>query len=178
MTRFIIETPRLKLIAADAAMLRAAMQGDQAIGSLLGVAVTNPWTENEERVFQFSLDKIISHPDEAPWWTYFHVLKNEEVLTGTCGLKGKPDVTGAAEIGYEVAMQYRGKGLATEIAKALIGFAFTNADVKIVCAHTLPIENASVKVLRNCGFQYAGESVDEDVGKVWRWELPAEHFRL
>jgi len=178
MNRVVIETRRLKLICCDEAMLLAAIESDQAIGKLLGVNAARPWTENNERSFRFSLEKISSHPEEKKWWTYFHLLKKGNLLTGSCGFKGKPDENGTVEIGYEVARDYRNHGIATEIARALIEFAFSHDEVKLVCAHTLPEENASVRVLRKCGMQFSGESSDDDVGKVWRWELSKNSLNL
>lgn len=167
----IIETERLKLICADEAMLHAVNEGGDAIGKLLNVNVPVPWTENDDKPFRYSLEKISSSPDDRTWWTYFHVLKSENMLTGTCGFKGPRAENGIVDFGYETAEAYRNRGLATELAKALIQFAFKNDRVKMVMAHTLAEENASAKVLRKCGLKITGEDVDEEVGKVWRWEI-------
>lgn len=43
-------------------------------------------------------------------------------------------------------------------------------EVRLVCAHTLPEENASTKLLTKCGFHKVGEVVGPDDGLVWRWE--------
>jgi hypothetical protein len=42
----------------------------------------------------------------------------------------------------------------------------------LVIAHTLPVENASCKVLRRCGYQPIGEVIDREDGLVWRWQRP------
>jgi len=173
---YVIETERLKLICADESMLLAVIEGGDTIGKLLNVNVPNPWTENDEKPFRYTLEKISLSPDDKMWWTYFHVLKSENMLTGTCGYKGPPDETGIVEFGYETAEAYRNRGLATEFAKALIEFAFQHDQVKVVMAHTLAEENASAKVLKKCGLQLVGEDVDDDVGKVWRWELSRKDF--
>jgi RimJ/RimL family protein N-acetyltransferase len=44
--------------------------------------------------------------------------------------------------------------------------------VQVVCAHTLPEENASTRVLRKVGMRFVGIDEDVDVGTVWRWEMP------
>ena len=172
----IIETPRLRLISCDKEMLTAIMEGDHAIGSLLQVKVASPWTINEKPVFQYSLEKILAHPDQEKWWTYLHVLRNENLLIGCCGFKGSPDDNGVVEIGYEVAESYRLQGFATEIATALIEFSFSNREVNTVIAHTLAHENASNRVLRKCGMWFDGEAHDPDEGPVWKWKLSKESF--
>lgn len=169
--RNVIETERLRLISSDEEMLNAIFAGDDAIAKLLNVNVASPWTEAGEPAFRFSLAKITEHPEEKIWWTYLAILKSENMLIGDGGYKGKPDENGMVEFGYEVAMHYRGRGIATEMAKALVENAFSHDEVKIVCAHTLAEENASVKVLRKCGLQFTGEIIDPEDGKLWKWEM-------
>src|SRR6266446_4854207 len=162
--RNIIETKRLLLISCDEEMLRAILSSDMAIAKLLGVNVASPWTEAGEPAFKFSLDKVSSYPEEKKWWTYLPVLKEENILIGSGGYKGKPDAEGMVEFGYEIAAAYRNRGLATEMARALIQHAFENSEVKIVVAHTLAEENASVKVLKKCGMNFIEEILHPDDG--------------
>ena len=42
-----------------------------------------------------------------------------------------------------------------------------------IFAFTLPEKNASNRILQKLGFQFAGETQDEDERDVWRWQLPA-----
>ena len=44
-------------------------------------------------------------------------------------------------------------------------------DIRIF-AFTLPEKNASTRILQKLGFQFAGETQDEDEREVWRWGLP------
>src|SRR5438552_94478 len=130
-----IETERVHLINCNEEILRAIFAGDEMIAKLLEVSVASPWTEAGEQAFRFSLGKISEHSEEKIWWTYLSILKSENMLIGCSGFKGKPNENGVVEFGYEVALHYRGKGLATEIARALIEFAFSHEEVKTVCAH-------------------------------------------
>ncbi|MFI5135580.1 MAG: GNAT family N-acetyltransferase [Chitinophagales bacterium] len=169
--RNIIETERLRLINCDEEIIHAILESDEAISTLLQVNVASPWSEAGEAAFRFSLEKISSFPDEKIWWTYLPILKSENKLIGSGGYKGKPDENGIVEFGYEIAVAYRNRGLATEMAKGLIQFAFKSDLVQVVMAHTLAEENASVKVLRKCGLQFINEENDDEAGKVWRWEM-------
>jgi ribosomal-protein-alanine N-acetyltransferase len=105
-------------------------------------------------------------------WVHGFLVQEREIRrnVGKCGFTGPPDPDGAAEIAYFIAPEYRGKGYATEIAAALVRYAFERSDVRKVRAHTLPEPNASGRILTKCGFQRAGESVDPQEGPVWRWE--------
>jgi len=78
------------------------------------------------------------------------------------------------EIGYGVATEHQGKGYATEAAEALVNFAFSHGQVRVVRAHTRPEPNPSARVLTKAGFQRIGEAIDPEDGLVWRWERHKE----
>ncbi len=75
------------------------------------------------------------------------------------------------EIGYEIILDYRNQGLATEFATALVSNAFQSNLVRKVQAHTLAEPNASAHVLMKCGFTKADDVIDPKEGKLWRWEI-------
>jgi ribosomal-protein-alanine N-acetyltransferase len=107
-----------------------------------------------------------------PWLPGFGVVHRESSsVIGSAGFKGAPDGDGMVEVGYGIVPAYEGRGYATEVAKMLVAWAFASGDVRVVRAHTLPTANASTRVLTKCGFDFEGEVMDPDDGKVWRWEL-------
>jgi RimJ/RimL family protein N-acetyltransferase len=164
-----IETNRLELVCCDLTILETLLKGDDAIAKHLKVNIPAKWTEFGEPVFRYTYDKVRDNRDNAKWWCYLPVLKETRMLLGTCGYKGAP-VSGMVEIGYEISESYRGQGLATEVAGALILEAFNNAAVEYVQAHTLAEENASCAVLRKCGMTKMEEIIDPADGPIWRWE--------
>lgn len=105
-------------------------------------------------------------------WIHGFVLVHRatESVIGKCGFKGPPGDDGAVEIAYGLSPEYQGKGYATEAAAALVSYAFSHGQVRVVRAHTLPEPNASTRVLTKCGFHRVGEVVDLEDGLVWRWE--------
>jgi RimJ/RimL family protein N-acetyltransferase len=109
-----------------------------------------------------------------PWTHGFDVaLRATAAVIGRCGYKGPPDVDGVVEIAYGVDEAHRCRGYATEVAAALVAYAFASGQVRRVCAHTLPQPNASTRVLTKCGFERVGEVLDPEDGLVWRWERQA-----
>jgi len=74
------------------------------------------------------------------------------------------------EIAYGIEPEHQGKGYATEAAQGMVDYACSHDEVRLVCAHTLPEENASTRVLTKCGFRKVGEVLDPEDGLVWRWE--------
>jgi RimJ/RimL family protein N-acetyltransferase len=60
------------------------------------------------------------------------------------------------------------------MAAVLLERALRSGIVREVVAHTLPVRNASTRVLEKVGLQRAGEAHDPEVGKVWRWVCRTE----
>ncbi|MBK9104575.1 MAG: GNAT family N-acetyltransferase [Saprospiraceae bacterium] len=172
-----LTTPRLILINSTRDLLEGMLMGENVLASMLNIHIANPWSEFGDAPFKYALDKIKMHPGSEVWWSWLPILVSDNTLIGNCGYKGPPE-KGVVEIGYEVALAYRQKGFATEMAKALIKNAFAFQDVDLVLAHTLAEENASVHVLRKCGFQFDGELVDPEDGNIWRWKLPRGQYAL
>ena len=164
-----LETDRLILMAATSKMLEAALQGDEVLGQLLSINIPGPWSGFGTAVFPYTLEKL-KNPEEQNWWMYLVILKTENALIGTGGYKGAPTEEGMVEIAYEIAEAYRQRGLATEVAEALIEHAIKQEKVLTIWAHTLAENNASTKILENCGFIKTKELHDEEDGDIWRWE--------
>jgi [ribosomal protein S5]-alanine N-acetyltransferase len=106
-----------------------------------------------------------------PWRLGFGVIDREtRTVIGAASFKGPPDTNGTVEIAYGIVPSFEGRGYATEAARALIDFAQSDDKVRQIIAHTMPEANASTRVLKKCGFTFAGEVIDPEDGLVWRWE--------
>lgn len=105
-----------------------------------------------------------------PWTFGFAVIDHASALVvGSAGFKGPPEA-GMAEVAYGIVPAFEGKGYATEALGELVRFAFNDTRVRKLCAHTLPVHNASGRVLSKNGFTQVGEVIDPEDGRVWRWE--------
>lgn len=173
----LIQSDRLTLVCGDEPLLLAAVAGDENLARHLGVATPPHWSEFGKQAWTYALEKIRTPGEEKEWWTYFPVLKEENMLVGSGGYKGPPDTTGMVEIGYEIAAAFRRRGLATEMAKALIRNAFTDERVQRVQAHTLAEENASTRVLVRCGLRRIAEIEISRANKIWRWSVGRETWK-
>lgn len=165
------------LLNSTQEILNTVLAGNDALAKHLDVIIPQQWSEFGEAPFLYALEKLKEDDKQSIWWSWLPILVSENTLIGNCGYKGPPE-KGVVEIGYEVALDYRQKGYATEMANALVRNAFTFPDVDLVLAHTLAEENASVHVLRKCGFHFDGELVDPEDGNIWRWKLPREQSTL
>ena len=165
-----IDTPRLTLVCCTKEILEELFKGNKALGRYLNINVESKWSEFGEPAFRWTYDRLVQPDVRKEWWSYLPVLKEENRLIGSCGYKGEPR-NGMVEIGYEVRASHRRKGLATEMATALISHAFEHEEVTKVQAHTLALENESCSILRKLGMEKVEELEDIDDGLVWRWEI-------
>ncbi len=167
-----ISTQHLFLVPATFPMLDAIVTEDWASLSRLlgGVDTAEKWMHFPDAM-AWMRDYLLEHPDELGWWSFLTIHREDVRLIGTCGFKGVPAPDGTVEIGYEIAPGYQGQGFATEVASLLVEFAFKQAAVRAVLAHTLAEENASVAVLRKLGFHFIQEIHDLEDGQIWQWRL-------
>jgi RimJ/RimL family protein N-acetyltransferase len=125
---------------------------------------------------QPAYEYLKSHPEAANWWTYLFIHEADQKLIGLGGYKGPPTEDGSVELGYAIAPAYRQKGLATEAARGMLEYAFSNPAVKRVVAHTLPEPNASTRVLERIGMKHLGAIEDPQDGVIWRWRVSREDY--
>lgn len=98
-----------------------------------------------------------SDPEHRIWYTAWKIsLKAEECVIGDIGFKG-PAKNHAVEIGYGIRKEYEGRGYATEAARALTDWAFTNEDIYFIEAETEPDNKASQRILEKLEFKPDGE---------------------
>ena len=73
-----------------------------------------------------------------------------------------------AELGYYIAEEYWGKGIATEAVKQICEYVFDKSDIIHIYAQPFAFNVASCKVLEKAGFQYEGRLISNAVknGKV------------
>ena len=152
------------LVRPDLEVIDAAIEGDEALAAVIGVAVVPGWATFAGALTQ-ARDRLAAHPAAADWGTRLFVEADE--LVGWGGFKGAP-VAGSVEIGYEIAAARQGQGLATAAASAMLQEAFTDSRVTRVIAHTLPERNASNHILEKLDFRWEGDTVERG-RQVWRF---------
>ncbi|MCU0635750.1 MAG: GNAT family N-acetyltransferase [Gemmatimonadaceae bacterium] len=108
-----------------------------------------------------------------PWTHGFSLVERDAgTVVGSVAFKGPPDAEGVVEIAYGIDEAQQRRGFATEAAAALVRYAFEDATITAVRAHTKADNVASQRVLAKLGFEARGEVVDPEDGLVDRWERP------
>ena len=93
------------------------------------------------------IERNLRNYDELGFGLWAMELKVEDQFVGDCGLTYQ-DVEGRREleIGYHVIERERGKGYATEAARACLEFGFTRASCESTCSIVAPSNTASCAV--------------------------------
>jgi len=77
-------------------------------------------------------------------------------------IDGWPEI----DLGYALRAEFWGKGLATEIAKAVLSIGFGILGCEHITAIALPANVASRRVMEKAGFQYERDTVYRDLPHV------------
>lgn len=165
----------LKLIPCELRHFEAILRDRKELEILLGVSVPKSWpvfSESMPHAYEWTKADL----SLIGWGTYLFIHAVDKVLIGEGGFKGKPDESGMMEIGYAIIPEYRGRGLATEAARALTAHAFSQPQVTKVDAHTLAEPNASTKVLEKLGMKFMEAIHDPEDGEIWHWRLTREDY--
>lgn len=105
---------------------------------------------------------------EPPWVGYL-AFENDSCV-GTCGFKSPPE-NNRVEIAYFTFPGHESRGVATQMASALIRMATDSMPGVTVAAQTLPEENASTSILKKLQFRFLGSIEHPEDGLVWEWQL-------
>jgi RimJ/RimL family protein N-acetyltransferase len=87
-------------------------------------------------------------------WVLIH--QQDLAIIGTISLPHVDRQGLKAEIGYTLAVNYWGQGLATEAVKIIVDYCFTDLGLWRLEAYLLPENVASVRVLEKNGFRCEG----------------------
>jgi len=160
---------RLELIAATLDHVYAELEAPESLAALLNTQVEPEWPpgEYDRDAQEFFRDRLKECGMSAVGWYCWYAVRrgspdHPSVLIGAGGYFGPPGEGGIVEIGFSIMPAWQNLGYATELAELLIKNAFTDSRVRKVIAHATPMNLASCKVLKRCGFKYV--SRDEESG--------------
>jgi ribosomal-protein-alanine N-acetyltransferase len=165
-----IETESLTLIPCELAHFEAILHDTARLERMLDISIADGWIEFPEAM-SYGYEYLKTHADARAWWTYLFIHRADRTLIGTGGFKGPANNAGMVEIGYSISPRYRNRGLATEAARGLVGYAFSHPHIKVVEAQTLAQVNPSTSVLEKIGMKKIGTIQDPEDGELWHWRL-------
>jgi RimJ/RimL family protein N-acetyltransferase len=165
----IIASERLDLVPLPIELHRSlAAARLEEVAAALGAAVPPDFPHGVPS--QLRIEQLSGDPGELPWLVRALVLRAERRVVGSAGFHGPPDVTGLAELGYEIVQRDRRRGFAREAVVALMGWAEGTGQVRAFRASIAPGNEASMALVRSLGFEHVGEQIDPVDGLEWVFE--------
>jgi len=147
-----LQTPRLLLLPCLPPVAQAILAGAGALEALLGVRPAADWPGPN---FSAYLPLLLANPARGRWnWLVIH--PEDRLIIGDSGFHGPPDAAGTVELGYIFAAAYRGRGYATESARALLDWACAQPEVRRVVANCAPGNRQSIRILEKLGLRRVG----------------------
>jgi ribosomal-protein-alanine N-acetyltransferase len=157
-----IKTTHLRLVPCTVAVAQAAMADRAALEALLGVRVPDDWPAEDLRDFLPIYSQIVDEQAARQGWGIWLMLDPAaQSLVGDIGFKGPPDALHTAEIGYSVLPAFRGRGYASEAARALVAWGLAHPGVRRIVANCRFDNAASIRVLEKAGLRQTGRDRDE-----------------
>ncbi|MDY0163808.1 GNAT family N-acetyltransferase [Desulfobotulus sp.] len=152
-----IETPRLRLVAVSPQLLEAETQRYTVLSTMLDAEIPEGWPPPSLIPLKpWFREQIFLHPEKTGWFLWYGILRRalSDVLILSTGFLEPPDIQGGVEIGYALMDPWRGQGLATEAALALVDWAFLHPEVRFIRARIARGNLASGRILKRCGFEH------------------------
>ena len=168
----LIRTPRLDLVLLTAQFGDALVAGDQAGAQrLVDFTVADDLftgDPDDREFYGLRRDQVRRDPSWAAWSLRAVVLREAQAMVGYANFHGPPGVNdtqtaGAAEIGYTIFALYRGRGFATEVARAMLDWAHREHGVTHFVSGVAPDNLPSLRVNEKLGFAPTGRVVDGEV---------------
>jgi ribosomal-protein-alanine N-acetyltransferase len=133
--------------------------GDPEVTRLTG----GPFTAQEIR--ERLAREINNHAEQGvQYWPIFLLETGAHI--GCCGLQPHKPAEGIYELGYQLRVEFWGRGFAREAAKAVVARAFTTLDIPALYAGHHPNNQASRAVLTHLGFRYTHDEFYPPTGQI------------
>jgi len=160
-----IQTTRLELRPLPSAAAAALPDDRETAAHLLGVSVPPEWPQAE--LLDVLPSQAAAAHGEERFGVWVIVERESRTVIGDIGFIGPPGDEGTVEIGFSVIPDRRGRGYATEAARALVDWALRQPGVGSVVAGCDNENVPSIRTLERIGFVCLGE---RDGQLRWRLE--------
>jgi ribosomal-protein-alanine N-acetyltransferase len=165
-----------RLRAADFDDLARMHQDPRVMATLAPAGAPNGGLLSDDETRQY-LRRNLEHWDRHGYGLWLFRDRADGRFVGRGGLKhtsvdGKDEV----ELAYAVMADYWGRGLATEMAEAILAVGFERLGLSEVACFTLTTNRASRRVMEKAGFRYERDFVHAGLPHVF-YRLTAADWR-
>lgn len=130
------------------------------------------WTGRTPEAVQEFVQMFLAQQQEQPR-TKFQLaitLKSSPQLIGNCGVRLKSSSAFEGEIGYELSPEHWGHGYATEAARAIVAFGFTQLKLHRLRSRCIAENVGSARVLQKLGMRQEGRLRENEFFKGRWWD--------
>ena len=130
------------------------------------------WEERTPEAVQEFVQMFLAQQQERPRLKFqlAIVLKSSGQLIGNCGIRMGAAGAYEADIGYEVSPHHWGQGYATEAARAVLEFGFTELHLHRIWSWCIADNVGSARVLKKIGMQPEGRLREKEYFKGRWWD--------
>ena len=165
-------TPRLtfsRLSSADVTELLRLAQDEHIRRYLLdGETVERAWCDEQVR----ASDELFASFGVGFWLVTLREPSAGGAI-GFCGFIRLVETGPEPQLLYALLAEHTGRGLATEIAKALVDFVREHTSMSVIYSGVDEPNRASVRVLEKVGFEECGV-IPGAFGRIIKFRLPVE----
>lgn len=149
----IVETERLLLVPIDETHSSTLHRfwSDEAVTRYMNI---EPFETVEQTTEMIAF--LVKRMAEGSASRYSILLKDSQVVIGTCGLNYLDYENSRTEVAYDLGSAYWGKGYGFELMTAFVEWVFQSQDFHRVEAKIDPDNLPSIKLIERLGFQKEG----------------------
>ena len=131
-----------------------------------------PWSDRTEADVPDFVQMFVGQQGERPRRKFqlAITLASGGLLIGNCGIRRKANNDWEADVGYELAPEYWGRGYATEAALAVVGFGFRELGLHRISSWCITDNTASARVLEKVGMRLEGRLRENEYFKGRWWD--------
>ncbi|KWX87885.1 GNAT family acetyltransferase [Paenibacillus riograndensis] len=124
---------------------------DPAVTKFMNVSC---FTNENQAIDMINLLENLYHENKAIRFSIILMESNE--IIGSCGYNSLDFENAKAEIGYDIAKAFWGKGYASEASRSLLDYAFSSLNLNRIEAKVAPQNVNSIKLLQKLQFTFEG----------------------
>ena len=130
------------------------------------------WADRTPEAVQAFVQKFLAQEKEQPRLKFqlAMILKSNGQLIGNCGIRLESADAHKGDIGYELSPEHWGHGYATEAARAIVTFGFTQLGLHRISASCIAENVGSAHVLQKLGMQLEGRLRENEYFKERWWD--------
>jgi len=131
------------------------------------------WTDRTSDDAREFVRMFLAQQQEVPRLKFqlASTLKADGQLIGNCGIRLRAADAREAEIGYELDPLYWGQGYATEAARAMVQFGFSELRLHRVWSRCIADNTGSARVLERIGMRQEGRLRETEYFKGRWWDV-------